>query len=153
MPAQSVKPERSLLFEHRGALGRRPFLVGMVVLHAGVLAAGCVCDLLIRRADRPEALVVGGALAVLLVGWLWALSALIAKRLRSLWLNPVPVLAGFVLIELIDQRVLIRGTDLRFWWPVDANTPLVGALVAVFWIVLFLCPASTNAKVAVQLVD
>jgi TPR repeat protein len=64
--------------------------------------------------------------------------ALVSKRVRDIGLVPLPLIIGVTVLLAIDDIVLTRFTDLRFFSPFARQTPL-GGLLATGSIVFLIC--------------
>jgi uncharacterized membrane protein YhaH (DUF805 family) len=122
------------LFGFQGRLGRLAFLgwnlagmalvgaitVAFLALGTGLAAAG---------APSGGAKILGVLTALTAAGTgIWMTLALVSKRVRDIGLVPLPLIIGVTVLLAIDDIVLTRFTDLRFFSPFARETPLGGLL-------------------------
>jgi uncharacterized membrane protein YhaH (DUF805 family) len=137
------------LFDFRGRLSRRAYLGWSLVaialttaLAVALLMLGAILAVLhVDPKAGPRVLGIAMAVVTTLVA-LWTSLALAARRIRDIGQNPLAILGLYVGIVLLDGQILTRLTEVRFFWPFDAQTP-VGALAGIaLLLVLLLWPGA-----------
>ena len=141
------------LFGFRGHLGRLAFLgwnlagmalVGAITVAFLVLGAG----LAVVGVPSWGATILGLVMALTAGGaGIWMSLALLGKRVRDTGLAPLLLVVGTIILLAVDQAVLTRFTDLRFFSPFAQHTPL-GGLLATGSIIFVVCWPGTSSLAA-----
>jgi len=132
------------LFGFRGRLGRLAFLgwnlVGMILVGAITIAFLVLGTVLAALGVPSGGATILGVLMALTAGGagIWMTLALLSKRVRDIGLAPLPLLIGAIALLALDDTVLTRFTDLRFFSPFARQTPL-GGLLATGWFIFLIC--------------
>lgn len=136
---------KDALFGFQGRLGRLAFLgwnlaamalVAAIAVAFLILGAG-LSQVLSPASGGPQILGVMTAVTAGGVG-IWTALALTAKRVRDTGLAPLPWIAGAIILLTLDQTILTRFTELRFFAPFAGHTPL-GGLLATGWFAFLVC--------------
>jgi TPR repeat protein len=144
---------KDALFGFRGHMGRLAFLgwhlaalvlVGAITVAFLILGAG-LSRVLSPSSGGPQVLGVMTAVTAGGAG-IWASVALTAKRIRDTGFAPWPPIIAVIILLTLDQIILARFTDVRFFSPFAGHTPL-GGLLATGWFAFLVCwPSAGSAR-------
>jgi uncharacterized membrane protein YhaH (DUF805 family) len=140
----------SMLFSFRGRIARLAYLgwsiaafalvfaigAAFLLLGAGLAAAG-----LAGAGPRIVGLAMGSTMAAVAM---WSGLALATRRVRDAGFDPVVIIGFAMTATIVDAVGLTRLTEVRFFWPLDQQTP-VGALAAIsYFLFVLLWPSATD---------
>lgn len=148
-------------FSFRGKIDRKTFALGYASAAAAMMAIGVAIILPLSFVlawlkttnlvssdllGALKALSITGTVIAVAVPYLWVLLALIAKRARSIGINPFLFTGALLLVGPLDVYLVRPLTKARFIWPF-ASMSLVGGLVtSLAFILLLFCPPMRGAE-------
>lgn len=138
----------SRLWRLDGRLGRGAFAAYLLLaclLTLGIaIAAEWLLGLTIAEDDDPRFFVEPVPNAAIQILLYWTLLALAVQRIRDTGFPVLPVIAAIAAIELLEYAVLPTLIEARLPAPLEAMTPLGGALSLASLLLLLLWPGATD---------